>query len=146
MESKSFTLMFMSACQQGQLSRLLELQTDWKEVMEILLVCLDASPTNKVEVEKRGSEKLEQWALTTQEGEDELELKVRVMISEKRYYQADSLKSFKLIINNSKFKTVVMFNVRRKKVMVRTSPAWRYPGGSSWTWRLPTYRDSWRVM
>ena len=145
MESKTFTLKFNSACQQGQLIHLLELQTDWKEVMEILLVCLDSSPTNKVEVENRGSEKLEQWALTTQEGEDKLDLKVRVIISEKRYYEADSLKSLRLIINN-KFKTVVLFNVRRKKVMVRTSPAWRYPGGSSWTWRLPTYRDSWRVM
>ena len=145
MESKTCTLKFMSACQQRQLSRLLELQTDWKEVMEILLVCLDSSPTNKVEVENRGSEKLEQWALTTQEGEDKLDLKVRVIISEKRYYEADSLKSLRLIINN-KFKTVVLFNVRSKKVMIRTSPAWRYPGGSSWTWRLPTYRDSWRVM
>ena len=114
MESKTFSLKFMYACQQGELSHILEFMTDWKEVMEILLVCLETSPTDKVEVEKMGSEKLEQWALT-QEGGDELELEVGVVISEKRH-QVDSLKSLRLIFNDM-FKTVVLFNVRRKKVM-----------------------------
>ena len=115
MDSKMFSLKFMSASQQGQLSHLLEYQTDWKEVMQILLNSLETCPTNKTEVEKIGSEKLEEWTLT-QEGGDELELKIEVIISEKRYYQSDSLKSLRLLFNDM-FKTVVLFNVRRKKVM-----------------------------
>ena len=110
MESQMFSLRFMSASQQGQLSHLLEYETDWKEVMQILLNSLDTFPTNKSEVEKVGSEKLEEWALT-QEGGDELELKVGV-----KYYESDSLKCLRLIFNDL-FKTVVLFNVRKKKVM-----------------------------
>ena len=110
MESQVFSLRFMSASQQGQLSHLLEYETDWKEVMQILLNTLDTFPTNKSQVEKVGSEKLEEWALT-QEGGDELELKVGV-----KYYESDSLKCLRLIFNDL-FKTVVLFNVRRKKVM-----------------------------
>ena len=115
MESQMFSLKFMSASQQGQLSHLLEYETDWKEMMQILLTSLDTFPTNKTEVEKQGSEKLEEWALT-QEGGDELELQVGVIISEKKYYQSDSLNSLRLIFNDM-FKTVVLFNVMRKKVM-----------------------------
>ena len=110
-----FSLRFMSASQQGQLSHLLEYETDWKEVMQILLNSLDTFPTNKSEVEKVGSDKLEEWALT-QEGGDELELKVGVIISEKKYYESDSLKCLRLIFNDI-FKTVVLFNVRKKKMM-----------------------------
>ena len=115
MESQMFSLKFMSASQQGQLSHLLEYETDWKEMMQIMLTSLDTFPTNKTEVEKLGSLKLEEWALT-QEGGDELELKVGVIISEKKYNQSDSLKCLRLIFNDL-FKTVVLFNVRRKKVM-----------------------------
>ena len=64
-----FSLKFMSASQQGQLSHLLEYETDWKEMMQILLNTLDTFPTNKSEVEKLGSMNLEEWALT-QEGGD----------------------------------------------------------------------------
>ena len=84
MESQMFSLKFMSASQQGQLSYLLENETDWKDVMHILLDSLDAFPSNNTEVEKMGSDRLEEWALT-QEGGDELELKVEVEISEKIY-------------------------------------------------------------
>jgi hypothetical protein len=91
MESQMFSLKFMSASQQGQLSHLLEYETDWKEMMKIMLT-------------------------STQEGGDELELKVGVIISEKKYNQSDSLKCLRLIFNDL-FKTVVLFNVRKKKVM-----------------------------
>ena len=83
METKMFSLKFMAASQQGQLSHLLEYETDWKEVMQILLTCLETFPTDKTEVEKMGQEKLEEWTLT-QEGGDELELKIGVIISEKK--------------------------------------------------------------
>jgi len=115
MESQVFSLRFMSATQQGQLSHLLEYETDWKEVMQILLNSLDTFPTNTSEVEKLGSEKLEEWALT-QEGGEELQLKVGVIISEKKYYKSDTLKCLRLIFNDL-FKTVVLFNVRKKNVM-----------------------------
>ena len=104
----------MSASQQGELSNLLEFQTDWKEVMQILLNSLETFPTNKTGMEKMGSEKLEEWALT-QEGGDELELKVGVAISETTFL-TKYLKSVRLNFNDI-FKTVVMFNVTKKKVM-----------------------------
>ena len=119
-----FSLKLISASQkgyQGHLSDLLDYQTDWKEAMQILLNSLETFPTNKAEVQKMGSKKLEEWALT-QEGGNELELKIGVTITEKKYYQTDSLKSLRLDFKrlfNDMFKTVmvVMFNVKRKKVM-----------------------------
>ena len=122
LESQMFSLKLISASQQGGLSNFLEYQTDWKEAMQILLNSLETFPTNKAEVQKMGSKKLEEWALT-QEGGNELELKIGVTITEKKYYQTDSLKSlrldFKRLDFNNMFKTVmvVMFNVKRKKVM-----------------------------
>lgn len=115
MESSMFNIKFMWAKQKKQVSYLLEEETDWKEVMKILLNSLDSFPTNITEVELLSSNKLEEWALT-QEGGDELQLKVDVKISEKKYYQTDSIKHLKLIFNDM-FKTVVLFEVRRKQVM-----------------------------
>ena len=115
MESKKFSLKFLSASQQGTLCHLLEYETDWKEVMQIILDCLEAFPTDKTQVEMVAQKKLEEWTLT-QEGGDDLELKVGVIISERRYYQENRLKSLRLIFSDM-FKTVVRFNVIKKKVM-----------------------------
>ena len=116
MDSKMFSLKFMSASQQGQLSHLLEYQTDWKEVMQILLTSLETCPTNKTKVEKMASDKLEEWTLTLlnqQYGGHELELKIGVIISD----SLDSFKSLKLVFKSRRIETVLLFNVRRKKVM-----------------------------
>ena len=75
MKSSMFYIKFMWAKQKKQVSYLLEEETDWKEVMKILLNSLDSFPTNITEVELLSSNKLEEWALT-QEGGDELQLKV----------------------------------------------------------------------
>ena len=115
MESSMFSIKFLWARQEEQVSYLLEQETDWEEVMKILLNSLDSFPTNITEVELLSSNKLEEWALT-QEGGDELELKVNVKISEKNYYQTDSIKHLRLIFNDL-FKTVVLFEVRKKQVM-----------------------------
>ena len=115
MESSMFSIKFLWARQENQVSYLLEQETDWEEVMKILLNSLDSFPTNITEVELLSSNKLEEWALT-QEGGDELELKVNVKISEKNYYQTDSIKHLRLIFNDL-FKTVVLFEVRKKQVM-----------------------------
>merc|ERR1712179_877907 len=110
-----FSIKFMRAKQKKQVSYLLEGETDWKEVMKILLNSLDSFPTNITEVELLSSNKLEEWALT-QEGGDELQLKVDVKISEKKYYQTDSIKHLKLIFNDM-FNTVVLFEVGKKQAM-----------------------------
>ena len=94
---------------------MLEYETDWKEVMKIILECFETFPTDKEAVEKMGQDKLEEWTLT-QEGGDELELKVKIIISEMRYYQENRKKSLRLVFNDM-YETVVRFHVTKKRLM-----------------------------
>ena len=85
LESQKFSLKFISASQEGQLSNLLEYQTDWKKAMQILLNSFETFPTNKTEVEKIGSKKLEEWALTKEGGDRHGILRERVSNARGRF-------------------------------------------------------------
>ena len=115
LESHQFRIMFLSASQRGQLSPLLEYQTGWQDVMNILLTTFEEFPIEKENVEKVAKERLEVWALG-EEGGEELQLKVEVMISEKKYYQTGSQKNLRLVFNDF-MRSVVMFSVSKKSVM-----------------------------
>ena len=71
----------------GVSSRLLEYETDWYEVMEIILSRLQDEQEDKERFEVIASRDLEYWA-KMQPGGDSLNLKIRVMLEEKRYFES----------------------------------------------------------
>ena len=85
MQSENFFLKFITGLQCGVSSKLLEYETDWYEVMEIILSRLQDEPENKDRFEVIASRDLEYWA-RVQPGGEALNLKIRVLLEEKRYF------------------------------------------------------------
>ena len=114
MQSENFFLKFITGLQCGVSSKLLEYETDWYEVMEIILSRLQDEQENKEKFENIASRDLETWA-KMQPGGDSLNLKIRVSLEEKRYFEppAGSRKALRLIFND-RFSTQVLFHVRKK--------------------------------
>ena len=65
-------------------SKLLEFETDWYDMMEILLSRLEDEPVNQDKFQDIASKDLENWALI-QPGGDTLKLKIKVEMEEKLY-------------------------------------------------------------
>ena len=87
MQSENFYLKFITGLQCGVSSRLLEYETDWYEVMEIILSRLQDEQEDKERFELIASRDLEYRAMM-QPGGDSLNLKIRVMLEEKRYFES----------------------------------------------------------
>ena len=85
--------------------------------MEIILSRLQDEPEDKERFEVIASRDLEYWA-KMQPGGDSLNLKIRVMLEEKRYFEppAGSRKALRLVFND-RFSTQVLFHVRKKVLM-----------------------------
>lgn len=117
MQSENFFLKFITGLQCGVSSKLLEYETDWYEVMEIILSRLQDEPDNKERFEIIASRDLEYWA-RVQPGGEALNLKIRVLLEEKRYFQppSGSRKTLRLIFND-RFSTQVLFHVRKKQLL-----------------------------
>jgi len=117
MQSESFYLKFVTGLQCGVSSKLLEYETDWYEVMEILLSRLQDEPENKEKFEIIASRDLEYWA-RIQPGGDTLNLKIIVNLEEKRYFlpPIGSRKTLRLVFND-RFKTQVLFHARKKMLL-----------------------------
>jgi len=117
MQSEAFYLKFVTGLQCGVSSKLLEYETDWYEVMEILLSRLQDEPERKEQFETIASRDLEYWA-RIQPGGDTLNLKIRVNLEEKRYFlpPSGSRKTLRLIFND-RFSTQVIFHARKKMLL-----------------------------
>jgi len=117
MQSESFYLKFVTGLQCGVSSKLLEYETDWYEVMEILLSRLQDEPERKEQFELISSRDLEYWA-RIQPGGDTLNLKIRVSLEEKRYFlpPSGSRKTLRLVFND-RFQTQVLFHARKKMLL-----------------------------
>jgi len=117
MQSENFFLKFITGLQCGVSSKLLEYETDWYEVMEIILSRLEDEPENKEKFEMIASRDLEYWA-RVQPGGEALNLKIRVVLEEKRYFQPPTgfRKTMRLIFND-RFSTQVLFHARKKQFM-----------------------------
>jgi len=118
MQSELFYLKFITGLQCGVSSKLLEYETDWYEVMEILLSRLQDEPESKDRFELIASRDLEYWA-RVQPGGEQLNLKIQVTLEEKRYFlpPAGSRKTLRLIFND-RFSTQVIFHARKKSLMM----------------------------
>ena len=117
MQSENFYLKFITGLQCGVSSKLLEYETDWYEVMEIILSRLQDEPESKERFEVSASRDLEYWA-RVQPGGEALNLKIRVLLEEKRYFQppSGSRKTLRLVFND-RFSTQVLFHVRKKQFL-----------------------------
>jgi len=117
MQSESFYLKFVTGLQCGVSSKLLEYETDWYEVMEILLSRLQDEPEKKEQFETIASRDLEHWA-RIQPGGDTLNLEIQVKLEEKRYFlpPSGSRKTLRLVFND-RFKTQVLFHARKKELL-----------------------------
>ena len=112
LHTENFSIEFMSANEQDKTSYRLEFETDWKEVMQVLLAVLEVEPRDCKKAEQLASIKLEEWAMQQQGGED-LNLKISAVFQEKKYYKVDYFKTLKLIFNDSK-QITVFFHVNKK--------------------------------
>jgi len=117
MQSESFYLKFVTGLQFGVSSKLLENETDWYEVMEILLSRLQDEPEKKEQFQTIASRDLEYWA-SIQPGGDTLNLKIIVSLEDKRYFMppSGSRKTLRLVFND-RFKTQVIFHARKKVLL-----------------------------
>ena len=126
LRNQGFFLKFVTGMQCGVSSRLLEYETDWYEVMQILLAKLEEEPEVQNRFEAAASLALEDWA-KLQPGGASLNLKIRVALEEKKYFMGGAgrpgagappgaRKSLKLTFND-RFTTQVLFHVRKKSVM-----------------------------
>merc|ERR1712226_805332 len=101
----------MGGTQCGVSSRLLEYETDWYEVMEILLSRLQDEPENKSGFEEIASRDLEFWA-SVQPGGDTLNLKIKVALIENKYFEpAKGMEKVLKLAFNDRFMTQVYFHV-----------------------------------
>ena len=158
--SPTFAVKFVSAEQKRKVSFLLEYETDWKEVMQILLACLETCPRSTPRAAALASRKIEEWALL-QEGGLELDLKIRTVFrADPHRRQEDAHKTIVLIFNDL-FDTEIFFDVRKKKRLVSlvelsarvvastlASPSaiWRLEVPRSLTTDLgDAFMDSWRT-
>ena len=92
MQSEHFVLKFVTGLQKGVCSTLLEFETDWYDMMEIILSRLEDEPADQEKFQAIASRDLENWALI-QPGGDALMLKIKVDLEEKLYLRQ--------ILNNS---------------------------------------------
>jgi len=131
MESPSFTLTFVTGLQRGVASSMLEMETDWFDMMEIMLSRLEDEPTNQRQFEVIAASCLEIWAMH-QPGGDTLHLRIQVEVEEHLYgkqgehvygrpVNANELgrcKAIKLTFNDP-HTTQVIFHARKKLQLQR---------------------------
>jgi len=117
MQSENFYMKFITGLQCGVSSKLLEYETDWYEVMEIVLSRFEDEPETKDKFELIAARDLEYWA-RAQPGGDSLNLRISVLLEEKRYFEPPlgSRKALRLVFND-RFSTQVIFHVRKKQLM-----------------------------
>jgi len=113
MKTENWSLTFVSAMQNGALSDMLEMETDWKEVMMIIMTVMELEMGLLRKVRQKMKEKIEEWSLQ-QEGGVELNLKVNATINDKTAGVTGRSKSLTLRFNDV-FKTVILFSVTKVK-------------------------------
>ena len=75
----NFSLTFFRAEQRRRRCKALEQDTDWKEVMQLLLSALETHPTSKYLVCRLATQLLEAWALE-QAGDYQIQLKIKTTL------------------------------------------------------------------
>ena len=114
LQSSQFMVKFVAGFQKGLVSNSLEYNTDWMEVMIIILETLEIFPTSVKTVEQVLATELDEWVLAN----GALNIKTSVKIEEKIYFPPPygSAKSLTLYFSDN-FKTEVLFHIKKKTSM-----------------------------
>ena len=119
MHSQHFELEFVAGFQGGFPNSYLEYQTNWYEVMDLLLSKFEEEPEVLEAFELVASKELEHWARGRSDG-DPLRLRIQVTLEEKGYFLPPrGMRKEVKVSFNDKFSTVVLLYVR-KKVQLET--------------------------
>ena len=117
MQSKRFMVKFVSAFKNGLLSDELEYETDWKDVMIIILETLEVFPTSVDNTEQVLARVLEDW-VKSHEGAEDLNIGVNVKMEEKDYFAPPlGLTKCMRIKFTDKWNTEVIFHIKKKMRM-----------------------------
>ena len=113
-QSEQFMLTFISAFKKGLSSHQLEYETDWLEVMIIILDTLEMFPNNVDVTERVVSKTLEDW-VASHEGAENLNIKAAVKMEEKVYFSPPlGTKKCMRVMFADKWNTEVLFRVKKK--------------------------------
>lgn len=114
LQSENFMVKFISGFLDGVPSQLLEYETDWMEVMLIILDTLETFPTSVMTTQNILSGSLENWVIS-HPGAEHLNIKANVTIQEKAYFTPPlgSKKSLRISFTDT-FKTEVLFYIKKK--------------------------------
>ena len=116
-DSPNFQLKFVSGLLKGMDSQILEYETDWMEVMLILLKMLEQHPTSVKEACGAMGPALEDW-IESHEGAHHLNIRTIVSMEEKCWFVAPEGRRKSLHVEfTDKFQTLVLFHVKKKAVM-----------------------------
>merc|ERR1712129_415299 len=118
LSSPSFSLTFLQARQLGEANYALEYETDWQEVMAILLSCLALHPSTSSQAAELASSRLEAWALL-QQGGDLLQLRIRTRVKDKPLgiRTSPTTKTLTLEFSDPRKTTITFEVVRRRQMM-----------------------------
>jgi len=118
LSSPSFSLTFLQARQLGEANYALEYETDWQEVMAILLSCLALHPSTSSKAAELASSRLEAWALL-QQGGDLLQLRIRTRVKDKPLglRTSPTTKTLTLEFSDPRKTTITFEVVRRLQMM-----------------------------
>jgi len=114
--SKNFELKFIAGYQEGTRSHVLEHQTDWTEVMVIMLASLKEFPTSTSKATEGMENSLEDW-INSHEGAEALNIKVHAATEDFLFHQTLGTKKSLGISFTDMCNTEVLFHVKRRKVM-----------------------------
>jgi hypothetical protein len=115
LQSQHFTIKFVAGFQKELVSKVLEYEMDWMEVMAIILENLESFPTSVKKLEEVLARDLDDWIISNGAPEN---IEASVKIEEQVYFPPPlgSQKSLKLFFSD-KMKTKVLFHIKKKSNM-----------------------------
>jgi len=117
LQSSNFEVRFVSGFQKGVVSEIVEYETDWKEVMVIILDSLEMFPNSVVMTQSILARSLINW-VHSHPGAEQLNIKANVTFEEKVFFTPPlgSKKSLNILFSDN-FKTEVLFHIKKRSTL-----------------------------
>ena len=117
LKSPNFMVRFLAGYQKGLVSQILEYETDWMEVMVIILDMLEMFPNSVMTAQNILARKLKNWIIS-QPGAEHLNIKANAFLEEQVYFTPPlgSKKSLKISFTDN-YKTEVLFHIKKRTTM-----------------------------
>jgi len=117
LQSPHFMVKFLAGFQKGLVSEILKYETDWMEVMVIILDMLEMFPNSVKSTQNFMASTLENW-ISSQPGAEHLNIKANAILEEKVFFTPPlgSKKSLKISFTDN-FKTEVLFHIKKRTTL-----------------------------